>query len=77
MSSLRPSVLAVRERLADGYAELRRRHEAGGSGVEICNAIADLRDRAIGDLAAAAWTDLGEGGHGRPGREFALVAHAG
>ena len=46
MSSLRSNVLAAKEQLAAGHEELHRRHKAGCSGVELCAAITDLRDRS-------------------------------
>jgi len=49
MSSLRLHILEAKQRLADGHAEFRRRHEAGCSGVELCAAISDLRDAVLLD----------------------------
>ncbi len=59
MSRLRACVLAARERLAEGCERLRVRHQAGASGVEICAAIADLRDEVLTNLYEAALESLG------------------
>jgi [protein-PII] uridylyltransferase len=74
MSSLRPNVLDAKKRLAEGFEEFSRRHEAGCSGVELCAALSDLRDEVVLDLAEAALADMGQ-----PGlwSEIALVAHGG
>ncbi|MFZ1935771.1 MAG: [protein-PII] uridylyltransferase [Thermoguttaceae bacterium] len=77
MPSLRPNVLAAKERLAEGDAAFQRRHEEGCPGVELCAAISDLRDEALIALTEAALADLNEAGPDGLWPEIALVAHAG
>ena len=77
MSSLRPNVLAAKQRLAEGHAAFQRRHEDGCPGVELCAAISDLRDEVLIDLTNAALVDLNEAGPNGLWPEIALVAHAG
>ena len=62
MPSLRPNVLAAKERLAEGYVAFQRQHEEGRPGVELCAAISDLRDEVLVDLTEAALSDLNEAG---------------
>lgn len=77
MSSLRSNVLAAKQRLAEGHEELRRRHQAGCSGVELCAALSDQRDAVLSDLTAAALHDLGEAGPNGLWSAIAMVAHGG
>ncbi len=77
MSSLRSNVLAAKGQLAAGYEELYRRHKGGCTGVDLCAAMSDLRDRVLLDLTDAALADLGEAGPNGLWSEIALVAHGG
>lgn len=58
MSLLRLDVSAARQRLADGYEDLKRRHRAGCPGVELCASTTELRDEAVLGLFEAALGDL-------------------
>src|SRR5688572_3536243 len=76
-TSLRASVLAAREKLAEGRQKLRQRHEQGAPGLHVCHGLADLLDAVVLDLFRSAVADLGiEGEEGLESR-VALVAHAG
>jgi len=77
VSRLRPYVLAAKKRLAEGYEQLRLRHQAGGSGVEVCAAISDLRDEVLLVLCEAALASLGPAEAVRLSRQVTLVAHGG
>lgn len=77
MSSLRSNVLAAKGQLAAGYEELHRRHKGGRTGVDLCAAMSDLRDRVLLDLTDAALDDLSEAGPDGLWSEIALVAHGG
>ena len=77
MSSLRSNVLAAKQRLADGYEEFQRRHDAGCEGVVLCAAISDLRDAVIVGLTQAAIADLDQSEPGGLLSEIAMVAHGG
>lgn len=74
---LRPSVLAAREKLADGRARLREHHDRGSPGVQLCALWTDLVDGVVIDLFEAAMTDLGETGSEGLRRSIALVPHGG
>ncbi|MGD0898381.1 MAG: [protein-PII] uridylyltransferase [Thermoguttaceae bacterium] len=74
---IRSNVLAAKARLAKGYEDLKARHHAGGSGVEICALMSNLRDAVIIDLVEAALAELGEGGPHGLLSQIALVAHGG
>ena len=76
-SRLRTSVLAAKERLLEGRAELRRRHAEGLSGFEVGAALADLFDAIVLELFESALADLGEDGPGGLKDKAALAAHGG
>src|SRR5689334_20506237 len=73
---LSPAVLAARETLAAGREKLRRQHEAGSPGVQVCAHWTDLLEGVVVDLFRDA---LGEADSSRaviePG--LAVVAHSG
>jgi len=73
-ASFRPSVLSAKGRLARGLEDLKQRHAAGCSGLELCTLNSDLRDAALLELLESALADLGEGGLMA---HAALVAHGG
>ena len=56
---LRPSVLAAREKLADGRAKLRAQHDAGSPGIQVCARLTDLLDTVLLDLYHDALEDVG------------------
>jgi [protein-PII] uridylyltransferase len=56
---LRPSVLAAREKLAEGRAKLRAQHDAGSPGIQVCARLTDLLDTVLLDLYHDALDDLG------------------
>ncbi len=76
-ANLRPSVLAAKQRLAEGRAKLRARHDRGSPGIQVSQAMADLLDVVVLDLEAAALADLGEAGPTGLGSLMTLVAHGG
>ena len=77
MSPLRSNVLAAKRRLAEGHRQLKRRHQDGCPGVELCAAAADLRDEVLLGLFEAAMADLGAAESDWLRRRIALVAHGG
>lgn len=71
---MRDTVLAAKQRLAEGHRQLREKHASGASGFDVCAAIAAVRDEVLlGILDAIAadlrLADLSE--------HLALVAHGG
>lgn len=77
MSPVRASVLAARQRLAEGHEQLKLRHDAGASGVAVCAAIADLRDEVLLDLFQSALAAIPADRAARLIGQIALVAHGG
>ena len=77
MPRFRPEVLAARQRLAEGHEQLKRRHQEGCAGVDLCAAIADLRDQVLLGLYEAALAALEAEGRDSPRERVALVAHGG
>ncbi len=77
MSPLRPYVLAAKNRLVEGYEQLRLRHQSGGSGMEVCAAISDLRDEVLLGLFEASLASLGPEEPAGLSRQVSLVAHGG
>ncbi|MEQ8787132.1 MAG: [protein-PII] uridylyltransferase [Pirellulaceae bacterium] len=74
-SSLRPAVLAARERLAEGRAKLRKQHDEGSPGIQVCARLTDLVDTVLLDLYEAALSDLGDAEELQS--KMALVPHGG
>ncbi len=56
-SRISSAVLSARERLAEGRGKLRKQHEAGSPGVQLCAALTDLLDSVILELFEAAFAD--------------------
>jgi [protein-PII] uridylyltransferase len=71
---VRDNVLAAKQRLLEGQRRLQERHTVGGTGVEICAAIAALRDQVILDLLRAILDDLEAADLAE---HLTLVAHGG
>lgn len=68
----RQSVLDAREKWARGREEIRKRHDAGATGVQTCEDFSDLLDSVLLRLANAATEDNKE-----VRQRFALVMHGG
>ena len=77
MPHLRSHIVAAKGRLTEGLREFAGRHRAGCLGVELCAAVADLRDAVLRDLFEAALEDLAEAGPDGLLSQVALVAHGG
>jgi [protein-PII] uridylyltransferase len=77
MLLLRPNVSAAKQRLAEGYEELKRRHRAGCPGGGLCALTTDLRDEILLELFEAALRDLAGVAADELRSEVALVAHGG
>jgi [protein-PII] uridylyltransferase len=77
MSRLHHAVEQAKQRLAAGYEELRRRHEAGSSGTALSADITRLRDEVVLALFEAALDGLAPADAHRLRRQTALVAHGG
>jgi [protein-PII] uridylyltransferase len=77
MPRLRPSVLAVREQLAEGRQRLREQHERGLDGVQVCAKFTSLIDAAVLRLYDHALADLPEADAANLRERVVLVAHGG
>ena len=55
---LRPSVLAAREKLAEGRSKLRAQHDRGSPGIQVCTRLTDLLDEVVLDLYQSALVDI-------------------
>ncbi len=77
VAHLRPSVLAAKQKLADGRARIAQRHEKGSPGIQVSGALADLLDTVMLGLVESALEDLGEAGPQGLAQHLCLVAHSG
>ena len=59
MSPLRTTILDARERLTEGYEELKQLHNQGASGPELCRRASDMRDEVICQLIQEATESSG------------------
>lgn len=75
-SRLHPAVVAAKEKLAQGRERLRRQHDAGSPGVQVCTLLTDLLDGILLDLFEAVQAEL-EGDARAAVTQIALVAHGG
>lgn len=76
-SGLRPLVLDVKQRLADGRERIRQRHEKGSPGIQVCRAMTELYDSLVLELYNAALADFGEEGPQGLETVCTIVAHGG
>ena len=74
---LSPAVLAARETLAAGRDKLRRQHNAGSPGVQVCNHWTDLLEGVVGELFQDALSELDAQARKLVEPGLAVVAHSG
>lgn len=74
---LRPSVLAARQQLAEGRAQLREQHDRGLEGPRVCAKLTSLIDTAISQLYDAYLQELPSVEEAQLRGRVALVAHGG
>src|SRR5262245_30969462 len=77
MSRLSPAVLAARETLAAGREKLRRQHDAGSPGVQVCAHWTDLLEGVVVQLFREALAELSESNRAAAEPGLAVVAHSG
>src|SRR5262245_42927892 len=75
--TLRPSVLAAKDWLAQERAKLKEQHEAGSPGIQVCTRLSDMLDRVVLDLYNSALAELAPDENSPLRKEIALVAHGG
>jgi [protein-PII] uridylyltransferase len=74
---LSPATLAARDELAAGREKLRRQHEAGSPGVQVCAHFTDLLEQVVVSLFEEALDTLDAPLCARLAPRVALVAHSG
>lgn len=77
MSPLRANILAAKDRMAEGYRQIQRRHVEGAAGVEVSAALTDLRDDVLLALYRDALEEVNHGRSAELAEHLALVAHGG
>ncbi len=73
----RKTVLAAKQRLADGTADVRRLHERGLPGIQVGNRLSSLLDSVVSDLFESVLEDLDQADAGGLREKVALVPHGG
>ncbi len=74
---LHPAVLAAKESLLEGRSKLRKQHESGSLGVQVCTHFAELLEEVVLSLYQAAVDDLPEPLRKAAPHETCIVAHSG
>jgi [protein-PII] uridylyltransferase len=74
---LRPLVVDLKRRLAEGRERIRQRHLKGSPGIQVCRAMTELYDSIVLELFRAALEDLGEAGPDGLAKICAVIAHGG
>lgn len=74
---LHPAVVEAREKLAKGREKLRKQHDNGTPGVQVCAHFTDLLEGMVIDLFQAALSDLPPGEREKVEPHFAVIAHSG
>src|SRR5580692_7134888 len=75
--TFRNSLLAARDRLAQGRAKIQAQHDAGSPGIQVCACLTDLVDAVVLDLYEAALADLFPRDHESVRSRIALVPQGG
>ena len=75
--TLRPSVLAAKEWLAQERSKLKQQHDSGSPGIQVCTRLSEMLDHVVLELYEAALQDLAGGDSVSLKDEIALVAHGG
>src|SRR5436189_4292876 len=74
---LSAGVVAAREKIAAGREKLRRQHESGSPGVQVCAHFTDLLEGIVVELYHDALADLSPDARGELESDTAIVAHSG
>lgn len=70
-------MVAAREKIAAGREKLRRQHESGSPGVQVCAHFTDLLEGIVVELYHDALADLSPDARGELESDTAIVAHSG
>ncbi len=74
---LSPAVVAARDELAAGRDKLRKQHDSGSPGVQVCAHFTDLLEGLVLGLFQSALSELAEPARKRLATSTALLAHSG
>jgi [protein-PII] uridylyltransferase len=74
---LRSSVLAAKDWLAQERAKLKKQHDAGSPGIQVCARLTDMLDRVVLDLYRSALEELSPAEQATVEADLSLVAHGG
>src|SRR5688572_15703277 len=74
---LSAAIVAAREKIAAGRDKLRRQHESGSPGVQVCAHFTDLLEGIVVELFHDALSELAPDVRRRLEGETAVVAHSG
>ena len=73
----RPTVQDARRHLAEGRQRLKRQHQSGSLGIQVCAALTDLLDSVVLDVYRAALAELAPDDDSPLRANVTLVAHGG
>src|SRR5882757_6616771 len=73
----RPAVLAAKQALAEGREAIRRQHESGSPGIQVCTHLTELLDEVVLGLYHAALDDMSNETAATIRDSVTLVAHSG
>src|SRR5205085_3297244 len=74
---LSTAVVAAREKIAQGREKLRRQHESGSPGVQLCAHCTDLLEAIVIDLFHDALNDIAPSARADCESDCAIIAHSG
>src|SRR2546430_25680 len=74
---LSPAVIAAREEIAAGREKLRRQHESGSPGVQLCAHFTDVLENIVVELFHDALSGLSAEERSAVKSDTAVVAHSG
>jgi [protein-PII] uridylyltransferase len=72
-----PAVVAAKEKLARGREKLRRQHDGGSPGIQVCNLFTSLLEEIVLDVFSASLAELDDDSRRHIEHHIALVAHSG
>lgn len=74
---IHPAVLAAKEQLTLGREKVRKQHESGSPGVQVCRLMTEVLEDIVLRLWKTAWDELDEGTRSALDGRVSLTAHSG
>jgi [protein-PII] uridylyltransferase len=74
---IRSSILAAKDKLAEGREKLRKQHAEGSPGIQVCSFLTDLWDSIVLELYETAMAEMDDVAREELRRQIVLVAHGG